>query len=247
MVFMSNNRKKIVICFVSGLLISGISSSYAAIALDRTRVIYPGSEKNMVVNIQNESMDKPYLAQSWLEDAKGNKIIGPISVTPELQRVEPGKKSVIKLSALPATLALPQDRESIFYFNVREIPPKSDRSNILQLALQTKIKLFYRPAGIIPEKFSRQDDKLTLTKISGGYEIENPTPYYITVLGIKGAEKGIIPKDLKPIMIPPKSKETMRSGVFATPFVTTINDFGGKPTLKFNCNGNKCIADTKNK
>ncbi len=47
--------------------------------------------------------------------------------------------------------ALPQDRESLFYLNVREIPPKPDKPNVLQLAMQSRIKLFYRPAAIVPE------------------------------------------------------------------------------------------------
>ncbi len=31
---------------------------------------------------------------------------------------------------------LPQDRETVYYFNLREIPPKSNKPNTLQIALQ---------------------------------------------------------------------------------------------------------------
>lgn len=49
--------------------------------------------------------------------------------------------------------ALPQDRESLFWFNVLEIPPKSkakegESLNQLQLAFRTRIKLFFRPDGL---------------------------------------------------------------------------------------------------
>ncbi|MGT3194634.1 fimbrial biogenesis chaperone, partial [Yersinia enterocolitica] len=85
-------------------------------------------------------------AQAWIENEKHEKITtGPIVVTPPVQRLEPGEKSMVRLSSTPEINKLPQDRESLFYFNLREIPPKSEKANVLQIALQTKIKLFYRP------------------------------------------------------------------------------------------------------
>ncbi|MEX6226452.1 fimbria/pilus periplasmic chaperone [Providencia hangzhouensis] len=39
---------------------------------------------------------------------------------------------------MPTINELPQDRESLFYFNLREVPPKSDKDNVLQIALQTQ-------------------------------------------------------------------------------------------------------------
>lgn len=83
-----------------------------------------------------------------------------------MQRVEPGAKSQVKIQALPSVAALPQDRESVYYFNLREIPPKSDKPNTLQLALQTRIKLFYRPKAIIPTREQMDNpwqEKVTLT------------------------------------------------------------------------------------
>lgn len=229
------------------LLLSTVlpATAQAAIALDRTRAIFPGTEKSLALNISNVSSKKPYLAQAWLEDTQGNKVTSPLMVTPALQRVEPGQKSVIRVNALPDVNALPQDRESLFYFSVREVPPKSDRPNVLQLALQTRIKLFYRPAAIVAERYSRKDDKLVLHKVSGGYRIENPTPYYITVIGVSGGEKQPVDKDFKSVMIAPKSSETVPGGPYATPWVTTINDFGGRPGLSFRCSGDVCRADTE--
>ncbi len=119
-------------------------SVYAAIALDRTRVVFDGSEKSVSLNISNENKQLPYLAQGWIEDDKGNKITSPLTVLPPVQRVEANAKSQVKVQGLPAVNGLPQDRESLFYFNLREIPPRSDKPNTLQVALQTRIKLFYR-------------------------------------------------------------------------------------------------------
>lgn len=218
-------------------------SAQAAIALDRTRAVFNGGEKNLVMNISNDNKKEPYLAQSWLEDAQGKKLTDYFVVTPPMQRVEAGGKSMIRITALPSAASLPQDRESLFYFSVREVPPRSDRPNVLQLALQTKIKLFYRPEGITPERFSRHDDKLVLHKVNGGYRVENPTPYYMTLLGIISKGSRSVDKGFKPVMIAPLSSETVMSSVTSQPQIITINDFGGKPVLPFLCEGTVCRAD----
>lgn len=237
---MKRNRSLI----VAGVLCTILSqSAQAAIALDRTRAVFNGGEKNLVMNISNENKKEPYLAQSWLEDAQGKKLTDYLMVTPPMQRVEPGAKSVIRVTALPSAASLPQDRESLFYFSVREVPPRSDRSNVLQLALQTKIKLFYRPANIAPERFSRHDDKLVLHKVNGGFRVENPTPYYMTLLGITSQGSRAVEKGFKPVMIAPMSSETVVSSVTTQPRIITINDFGGKPVLPFSCEGTVCRAD----
>lgn len=215
----------------------------AAIALDRTRAVFNGSEKNLVLNISNDNKKEPYLAQAWLEDAQGKRLKDYLMVTPPMQRVEAGSKSMIRITALPSVASLPQDRESLFYFSVREVPPRSDRPNVLQLALQTRIKLFYRPAGIVPERFSRHDDKLILHKVSGGFRVENPTPYYMTLLGIASPGSRTVDKGFKAVMIAPMSSETVKSSVNGNPRIITINDFGGKPVLPFRCEGSICRAD----
>ncbi len=232
---------------VLGSVFAVSTSSWAAIALDRTRAIFPGNEKSISLTVSNENKEKPYLAQAWLEDKNGNKISSPFMVTPPVQRIEPGKKSMVRINALPAAAALPQDRESVYWLSVREVPPKSERPNVLQVALQTRIKLYYRPAAIIPERFSRWDNQLILHRVSGGFKIENPTPYYMTVISISGAANKI-DHDFKPVMIAPKSSETVKAISTNTPFVTTINDFGGKPTLEYRCSGEICkgiLPDSK--
>lgn len=94
----------------------------------------------------------PYLAQSWLEDASEQKLTtGPIIATPPIQRMEPQKMSIVRLSTTPGVSQLPQDRESLFYYNLREIPPKSEEAGVLQIALQSRVKLFYRPAAIVEQ------------------------------------------------------------------------------------------------
>jgi fimbrial chaperone protein len=45
-------------------------------------------------------------------------------VLPPLQRIEPNDRNILRVVMLPGS-ALPTDRESVFYLNIREIPPKT--------------------------------------------------------------------------------------------------------------------------
>jgi len=218
--------------------------THAAIALDRTRVIFDGSQKSVSLNVSNQNKQLPYLAQGWIEDEQGNKIQGPLTILPPVQRIEPGKPSQVKIQALPAAKLLKQDRETVYYFNLREIPPKSSKPNTLQIALQTRIKLFYRPAAIAMDKSAPPpQEQLTLTKQGDKYIVNNPTPYYITFVDA-GRQKGTDGvKGFEPLMIPPKGHMPLTvsaASVGARPVLTYVNDYGGRPQLTFNCSGSTC-------
>ncbi|CAI1165153.1 Chaperone protein papD precursor [Serratia entomophila] len=239
--FAMNKQKLMTVALLGAVL---APQAQAAIALDRTRVIFDGSEKSVSLNISNQNKQLPYLAQGWLEDEQGNKIQSPLAVLPPVQRVEPGKPSQVKIQALPATKLLPQDRETVYYFNLREIPPKSDKPNTLQIALQTRIKLFYRPTAIAPQQNAAPwQEQLTLTKQGDKYVVNNPTPYYVTLVDA-GAKKGAAGvKGFEPLMVPPKGNAPLgvsAAALGAGPVLTYINDYGGRPQLTFNCSGSAC-------
>ncbi|MBF2750902.1 fimbria/pilus periplasmic chaperone [Enterobacter bugandensis] len=226
--------------------LSGAHDALAAISLDRTRAVFNGGEKSMTLNVANDNKQLPYLAQAWIENAQQEKITsGPLVVTPPVQRLEPGAKSKVRLSTTPEISTLPQDRESLFYFNLREIPPKSEKPNTLQIALQTKIKLFYRPAGIKAQPNAVWQDQLVLYKTPGGYRIENPTPYYVTVIGLGGSEKAAKEEKFETVMLAPKSEQTVKAGSYHTPWLSWIDDYGGRPVLQFKCSSERCTAAKK--
>lgn len=179
----------------------------AAIALDRTRVIFSEGKKSVTVSIHNENTALPFLAQAWLEDIHGKKIASPFVVVPPLQRVEPGAASQLEIRAQPQAATLPEDRESLFYFNLREIPPKSKEANTLQLALQTRVKFFYRPKSIQQTRTQMTtpwQDQLTMTRKGDGYVVNNPTPYYISLVSAGTNVKGSQAKGFRPVMVAPK-------------------------------------------
>lgn len=237
----------IIALFVGMVLVSvSLPSAQAAVALDRTRAIMTGDDKSISLNISNENKQLPYLAQGWIENAQGEKITDPFTVLPPVQRVEPGAKSQVKIQALPSVASLPQDRESVYYFNLREIPPKSDKPNTLQLALQTRIKLFYRPKAIIPTREQMSNpwqEKVTLTREGDQYTLVNPTPYYVTIVDAVPRKEGNTVAGFEPVMVAPKSSQIMSVSANAlgnSPVLTYINDYGGRPTLTFSCQSNNC-------
>lgn len=236
-------------CVVLALGLS--QSAYAAIGLDRTRVIFDGGKDATSVNITNNNTQLPYLAQGWIEDEAGEKITTPLIVLPPVQRVEPGKQSQVKVQALPAAKLLPQDRETVYYFNLREIPPRSDKSNTLQIALQTRIKLFYRPQAIAP---SQQDlsnpwqEKLTLTREGEHYRVSNPTPYYVTLVDARSTKDGKTAPGFEPLMVPPKGTLTLgptAKALGAAPYLAYVNDYGGRPLIAFTCSGDTCKVNSQ--
>ncbi|KOC87486.1 fimbria/pilus periplasmic chaperone [Winslowiella iniecta] len=229
------------------------SMAMAAIALDRTRVIYNAGDKAISLSISNENKQLPFLAQSWLTDEQGEKISSPLMVLPPVQRVEPGERSQIKIQALPAAESLAQDRETLFYFNLREIPPRSDKPNTLQIALQTSIKLFYRPQAIVPgeaERLTPWQQQLTLTRRDDRYQIANPTPYFITLVDARHHQKSTTAAGFAPLMIAPRDKAWLGgslSSLGSEPVLTYVNDYGGRTELKFRCEADRCRAVVEHK
>ena len=227
---------------------STVQISQAAVSLDRTRVIFIGGEKSVSLSISNQNAQLPYLAQGWIENEQGEKITSPMVVLPPVQRLEPGASSQVKIQALPEINLLAQARESIFYFNLREIPPRSDKANTLQIALQTRVKLFYRPLAIAQKKGLSEapwQEKLTLSHQGGRYQINNPTPYYITVIEAAPDLKAASPADFKPLMIAPKSQQDLGLSTKVLgekPVLTYVNDYGGRPQLQFACVAGTCSA-----
>ena len=193
-------------CWMGVVMLTAVSgTAQAGVSLDRTRLIITGKDSSASANLTNTSPDIPFLAQSWVEDSKGNKITSPLVVLPPLQRINGGQKGVARVTKTDGINQLPQDRESLFYLSVREIPPKPDKANVLQLAMQSRIKLFFRPTAIIPKSKSEiWQDQVVFQKSGNKMTAQNPTPYYITIISLSRVKGEKITK-FPGIMIAPKS------------------------------------------
>lgn len=229
----------------AGALFAG--AAQAAIVPDRTRVIFNEGEQAAIVTITNKSATYPYLVQSWLEDAKGNKITSPLMVVPPLQRVEANERNVLRIAKLPGT-ELPADRETVFYLNIREVPPKTDTPNTLQIALHTQMKLFYRPKAVQPAREVDWTLPMTLRVDQAAHTLvfDNPTPYHITIVNLaSGAQKTQVP--LEPVMVSPMSSTDVpfKAATPSTLFVTHIDDYGGQVAVEYACEAAVCKSVKK--
>lgn len=222
-------------------------SSQAAITLDRTRTIFNGSDKSITIVVSNKNKKLPYLAQAWIENENNEKVTSPFIIVPPLQRLEPEQSSQVRIEALSQIKDLPQDRESLFYFNLREIPPKSSKPNVLQIALQSKIKLFYRPSSLTltPNQLMNQpwQENLVLLKNGNNFIAKNPTPYYTTIVSAGKSKSTPDIQDFQAVMIPPLSEKSLNVDVVSLgnmPVLTYVNDYGGRKQMQFQCQMNEC-------
>ncbi|MFQ2311820.1 fimbria/pilus periplasmic chaperone [Aeromonas dhakensis] len=228
---------KLALCFLLAMVMTPL---HASVSLDRTRAIYPGDVNSISLRISNNNTRLPYLAQAWLEDAEGNKLKDTFTVLPPIQRLEPNGQSIVKVQALPSAALLPQDKESLFYFNLREIPPRPDNPSVLQLALQTRIKFFYRPARLVVDSSSSTSwqTKMTLQEVGGKYQLTNPTPYYISVVAAARSLKDEAIPEFESVMIAPGSHTLLNLGASVLgqqPSFTYVDDYGGARQLSYQC------------
>ncbi|MFK3645682.1 fimbria/pilus periplasmic chaperone [Pseudomonas protegens] len=237
---------------VAWLALTAMPSLQAAVSLDRTRVILNGDDKSVSLNINNQNTQLPYLAQAWIENEQDQKVTSPLVVLPPIQRLEAGSSSQVKILKLAQANQLPQDRETLFYFNLREVPPRSDKPNTLQIALQTRIKLFYRPAaiarGLNPTQTPWQE-KLTLSLAGDRYTVHNPTPYYVTLIDASSSAGGKTVDGFQPFMVEPRGQlllDVSAKSLGTKPVLTYVNDYGGRPLLEFQCTSGQCSARSMN-
>jgi chaperone protein EcpD len=184
--------KKILLTTIWSTLCVLVLSSFqsqAAIIVDRTRVIYSDNEKEVTIRITNPG-HSPVLVQSWLDigdvEEVPEKIMTPFIMTPSINRINPGKSQTLRLSYV-GTPALPEDRESIFWLNILEIPPviQGSATDRLQVAYRTRIKLFYRPKAV-SKKVSAYEaaNQLVWSVDSGVLKASNDSPYFISLVSV---------------------------------------------------------------
>jgi P pilus assembly chaperone PapD len=238
----NNLMKKMILRCVAVLMLAGACyPAIAAVNLDRTRIIYNASDKSVSVMLENQSKELPYLAQVWLENAQGEKITSPLVALPPMQRIDAGQKSQIRILQLPETAGLPKDRESLFYFNVREVPPKSDMSNVMQVAIQSRVKLFFRPAELRKQLKANWQEQLQVSRLSNGLKLTNPTPFYITV-GYLGKDNKGNASGFDSVMLAPFATESLTGNQYVSDRYSLgyMDDYGGLQVNQYHCPSVQC-------
>lgn len=107
------------------LLLVASLCSHAALQPDRTRIVFNANDKATSLRVDNRSDKLPYLAYSWLENEKGEKSDDLLVALPPIQRLEPKATTQVRIVKQASTAKLPGDRETLFFYNMREfLPPR---------------------------------------------------------------------------------------------------------------------------
>lgn len=214
-------------------LAASASPGWAGVVLDNTRVVFDAGKLETSMTLSNPTR-QPYAIQAWVNSASDDdSLAAPFIATPPLFRIDPRKEQGLRVLRTKGALA--EDRESLYYLNIQEIPSAgTSADNVLKVALRTRIKLFYRPAGL-PGAALEAGSKLhwSLVTENGQHRlrVENPTPFHVSFIGIKVAKGQQEHEIYAPLMVEPFAERhypvqqigwTPEAVVFST-----INDHGG--------------------
>ena len=199
----------------------GVSVAQAGVVIGGTRVIFDGNKKEASIGINNPDKT-PYLIQSWIETPGGAGEQAPFIITPPLYRLNNGQQNVERIVA---TGALPQDKESLFWLNIKAIPSAAKVDNTLQIAIKTRIKLIYRPAAMKGASPEEQVDKLRWQRVGNKIQVNNPTQHVMNFNEISLSGKKL--PDVSYVLPGSTAMFDLPSGVTGGPVTfKIINDYG---------------------
>ncbi|OTG82857.1 molecular chaperone [Acinetobacter sp. ANC 4648] len=227
------------------LTVCWINLTQAGVSIDGTRIIFPAGSTSVGVQVRNE-FNTPALVQTWIDNGNIDEIPTaeeiPFVLTPPLSRVEPNQGQVIRIIQTESS-KLPEDRESLFWFNMLDIPPDNPNlvgQNLLSFTVRTRIKLFYRPNKLkvaVNEAFNQvQFNYLSDEK---KVELKNPTSYYITFVSLDFKTSLGESNYKKPIMVLPFSSQIVDFKLENKPNninYSFINDLGGVQSISKSMN-----------
>ncbi|NTX79282.1 long polar fimbrial chaperone LpfB [Serratia proteamaculans] len=198
----------------------------AGVVVGATRLVYDGDKKESSLSVNNPDA-LPYLIQSWVEQQEGGSEKAPFILTPPLFRLDAGRQNVLRVVRVGGSL--PEDRESLFWLNVKSIPSAERRDNTLQIAIKTRIKLIYRPASLkgLPENVAGQ---LAWHRIGTKLEVTNPTPFYMNFQNV--TVNGHEVKDATFVAPHGSTSFSLPTGAGNAVTWRLINDFGGPGALQ---------------
>ncbi|ELQ6172612.1 molecular chaperone [Cronobacter dublinensis] len=224
-------KKLLLTALLPVALWSGIASS--ALTLNADRVVYNEADGDASVTVHSDE-DRAYLIQTWLDSGNSTaKQNLPFVVTPPLFRLAPKSDNVIRVMYLGH--GLPTDKETLLWLDVKGVPGLNDEESQVQnrmvLAINNRIKFFFRPAGLKGDA-GEAIKNAQWTRAGNTVTVNNNSPFNL-VLSKIDIDKELIKVSVidNNTVIPPFSKKsytlkhTPQSG--AEVQWEAINDFGG--------------------
>ncbi|SQH32551.1 pili assembly chaperone [Pseudomonas mucidolens] len=132
---------------------------------------------------------------------------------PPIFRLEPGQQRSLRL--LYTGEVLPSKQESLYWLNLYEIPPKPIEpvpvdNTRLTITMRTQMKVIYRPRALA-EGAEEAPRRLKFNADGTAVEIENPTPYFITLAGAE-VHHGSTTMPLNVDLLAPFTKQVIQTG-----------------------------------
>lgn len=226
------------------LLWCAAGAAMASVVVNGTRVIVDGAAGEATVQLRNTGQ-QPVLVQAWIDDgdaaADPQHAKSPFVLTPPVARIDAQKGQALRI--IRAADIVQAGHESLYWLNVVEVPPKpaarqAGSDNVLMFSFRTRIKVFYRPAGL-PGHADRAHEQLCFRyePASRSLVVSNPTPYHVSfrrlaLLGSGGRVAGELPARPDNMLAPASTGRfvlPVAGPLPAHPMVayTVINDHGG--------------------
>lgn len=224
------------------------SQAIGGVVITGTRLVYPADQKEITVKLNNNGT-QPALVQSWIDtgsvESTPTSSKAPFLLSPPVARIDPTKGQSLRVLFTGAPLA--QDKESVFWLNVLEIPPKPEAGadlNTLQMAFRSRIKLFYRPSslpGNASEAIEQVQWQLVSARDGQGLALQafNPSAFHVSLIELElvagdqreRSEDGMIaPGETRQFLLPTLK---VRPAAIAQVEFSAINDYGALiPTRK---------------
>lgn len=234
-------ERTLVTATLAAVMLLATSTASAGVVLSGTRVIFPAEKREVTVRAANQG-DTPSLVQAWIDTGQGKPadaaaMAVPFAIRPPIFRIDGGRSQVLRI--VHTGESMPQDRESLYYFSILDVPASQAASDIaspeLRLIVRTQLKLFYRPKGLSAHAASHAPKQLqwNLVRDGGGWALQanNPTPYHVAIATIDAGTK------VKADVAPPFAATTYRltqaqyNALGAKVTFDYINDHGAQHSI----------------
>ena len=239
---MSKLNRLMALGAVSLLLLTMSCQAMAAFVLNGTRFIYEEGKKNTSFEVTNKSEDT-YGGQVWIDNTNQGSDIAYLIPVPPFFKVTPKGKQIVRIMRTDS--ALPADRESLFWLNVQEIPPKPKgevEGGVLAVAINTRVKLIYRPKSLVEGRKDAEKD-MQIIRRNGETWLTNPTPYYFAVTAVKVNGKRVhLSKAVQDRLaqVAPKAEISLGNvALNGAVSVEAVNDWGGVLDYSLKTEGEK--------
>ena len=221
------------------------TAAKADMVIETTRIIYPESKRDVSFKVSNSSKERPAFVQMWLDDGNASAApedaVTPFNLTPPVARIKTEGSQVVRL--VYTGEPLPTDKESVFWFNMLEVPQKSKEENRLSFAIRTRIKVFFRPKllkGEPTDLMEKLSWKIVNRDNKWMVEGQNPTPYHMSFFSFSLGNGSQFDTSIDGGMVPPMTNgsfpippERKAAAAYNRIKVEFINDYGGVVSKEF--------------